>query len=247
MKKTLLFQLFIPLLIASSLAFGIAYLFNKTLDYSSIFLNLSTDFIMIIITIWYVDRVLKRHDEEKWKDIDFSIKYKIYTLANAFIVTICSPLGIHDTSLPEYEIFMNKLRSQKSGLNTDYYGDFAKKIVAGLILNSLDHDPLKKHFARERLKQANITAEKCREIHDELKGFKDDANQIIDLYGTRLSAEQLKALMDFQFWIEGDIKSFDGYMARNDWRNWYPLTVTLDFCLKLLEASSLHWTIVPAG
>ncbi|MBI5944869.1 MAG: hypothetical protein HY864_10920 [Chloroflexi bacterium] len=248
MKKLLLWQLLIPLLIASGLTFGIAYLLNNTLDYPSIFLNLSTDFIMVVITIWYVDRVLKRHEDEKWKDVDLSIKYKIYDLANSAIETICIPIGIHDESLPEFQEVVNKLKtSQTPGIDTDYYGDFAKKFVAGR-LNHTPRDTPEDKFAIERLKKVNISEEGCRKIYKKLKKYERDATQIIDFFGTRLTAEQLKALMNFQFFIQGHNNRFNDALAKNEWWSWYQfLFLFLPQCLDLLDASSLHWTIVAEG
>lgn len=249
MKKLLIWQLFVPLLIASGMSFGIAYLLNNRLDYSSVFLNLSTDFMMIVITIWYVDKVLQRHNNENWKEADFAIKYKIYILATYSIETICSPLGIHDTSLPEHELFVSKLRSQrKGGLDMDYYGDFAKKFVAGHFISDPAHDPFTKHFAQERIKQSHMTPEQCTEIFEKLKKFRDEASQITNSYSVRLSANQIKALIDFQFWIERNINSFEDYTTRNEWQNWHQSSfISLYYCLNLLEASSLHWAIEPAG
>lgn len=238
----------IPLLIASGLTFGIAYSINKSLDYSSIFLNLSTDFIMVIVTIWYVDRILKRHEDEKWKDVDFSIKYKLYNLANSAIETICTPIGIHDKSLPEFQEFENRFKTnQTTGTNADYYGDFAKKFVAGR-LNHIPGDTPEDKFATERIKKVNISEEVCRKIYEQLKNYERDATQIIDFYSSRLTSEQLKALMNFQFFIQGNINRYDESTMKNEWWNWYQfLFLFLPQCLELLEVSSLHWTIEPAG
>jgi hypothetical protein len=248
MKKLLLWQLLIPLLIASGLAFGIAHLLNKTVDYSSIFLNLATDFIMVVITIWYVDRVLKRHEEEKWKDIDRLLEYKLYTLANSAIETICLPIGIHNTNLTDHQLFVNKLRTQSKGTDTDYYGDFAKKFLAGLFITDTEIYHSTKEWSKERIKTANMSSGKCQTIYEQLKKYRDDTTQIIDLYGTRVTAQQLKALMNFQSNLQNNLIAFDNYMARDEWWLWYQhLFHTLPPCLEVLESSSLHWTIVGSG
>jgi len=70
------------------------------------------------------------------------IKYKIYDLANLTIETICTPLGVNDTNSPEYKMFVDKLNSQKNGKGTffDYYGDFAEKFLAGIIVNQPEYN-----------------------------------------------------------------------------------------------------------
>lgn len=237
-------------MVASGLTFGIAYLLNNTLDYSSIFLNLSTDFIMVVITIWYVDRMLKRHEDERWKGIDFLINYKVYNLANSIIETFCIPLGIHDKHLPLHQEFVEKLRSQKrgNGVDTDYYGDFAKKFLAGHFITDTEIYKLNRDWSKERISNARINSETSRKIYEKLLQHKDEINQLIDFYNIRINPSQLEALMNLQFWLQNNITSFDNYMARNEWLIWYQSSLgCLSQCLEVLEASTLHWTIVPQG
>jgi hypothetical protein len=243
MKELLIRRLFIPLLLASGLSFGIAYLLNKSLDYSSIFLNLSTDFIMVLITIWYVDRILKRHEEEKWKDIELLIKLKLYELAGSAIESICAPMGIHDQSLQERKEFEFKRNSQLlGGMDIDYYGDFAKKYVAGTFNPPFAPDSQEEAFAKQRRKTIRMSADGCKPILEQLKRLREEATQIIDLYGARLTAEQLKSIMNFQMTIQNPIISYDRYLARGEWWQWYQgLDWVLLPSLELLESSSLYW------
>jgi hypothetical protein len=250
MKKPLLWSLLIPLLLASALTLTLAYMLSGTLDYASIFLNLSTDFVMVVITILYIDRVLKRHEDEQYKGIDFLINYRLYNLANSIIETLCLPLGIDDRSLPVYQEFTVKLRSQKkgNGTETDYYGDFAKKFIAGYFVTDTKAYALSKDWSTDRLRHAKLDAQACKRIYEKLVKYDDEIKQLIDFYSIRITANQLEALMNTQFWLQNSTANFDGLLARNGWGLWYRTSLEcLSQGIGLLEASNLYWKIIPAG
>jgi len=60
--RTLIIYLTFPLVIASIIALLIARPFST----SDILVNLASDFLIVIITIWYVDWVIRRNEERKW-------------------------------------------------------------------------------------------------------------------------------------------------------------------------------------
>jgi len=85
--------LIISLLLFTTLAFFMAYLFNNTI-FGNLMLNLGAEFIVIIIVIVYIDELLKKRDEEKWDDTVGIILDDIVVFNNNFITILRSFLGM---------------------------------------------------------------------------------------------------------------------------------------------------------
>ena len=63
MDESLKKELFFPLLIV----FVISVIFHWCLEWDGFFLNLSTELIGIVVTVGYVDHILKKHEARKWR------------------------------------------------------------------------------------------------------------------------------------------------------------------------------------
>ncbi|MDR7191557.1 hypothetical protein [Luteimonas terrae] len=89
MRKALLLKLALPLL-----ALAIASLWlNSAVPTDGFLLNLATELIGIVVTVAYVDWVLKAHEKKSWKGTSDRIADRLRTLSNATVSGLRSSLG----------------------------------------------------------------------------------------------------------------------------------------------------------
>jgi hypothetical protein len=92
MSKPLWMRLVLPLI----LFFGAAIFMNFVWEAQGFFLNLATELVGILITISYVDWILRHHEKLKWLPTDTRIANRLRILLNATISSIRSGLGFSD-------------------------------------------------------------------------------------------------------------------------------------------------------
>lgn len=89
MNRTLLTHLVLPLIVVFSIA--IAIHLNWKAD--GFFLNLATELLGILITICYVEWILRRRESQKWRPADNRIENRLRILLNSIISSIRDGLG----------------------------------------------------------------------------------------------------------------------------------------------------------
>jgi hypothetical protein len=82
-------QLVLPLLAASTLAI----LVHLRWPAGGFFLNLAAGFVGSLVTVGYIDWILRRHEKERWKDADSRINVRLSKLATTTITGIRTALG----------------------------------------------------------------------------------------------------------------------------------------------------------
>lgn len=90
-------RLVIPLSGLFAVAIGIHWLW----DADGFFLNLATELVGILITIWYIDWVLRQHERHKWKPTDTRIAKRLRIPLNAVVSSIRRGLGYEPEILNE--------------------------------------------------------------------------------------------------------------------------------------------------
>ena len=75
------------------------------------FLNLATEIIGILITIGYVDWILKQHEKQRWLSTDMRIVYRLKILLNATVSGIRHGLGLSPDILDERIIASGNLNA----------------------------------------------------------------------------------------------------------------------------------------
>lgn len=85
----------IPLVFLAGISFWISTKYQR-----DIFVNVATDFISIIITVLYVDWVMKLYDENKWNTPDLYIKSECGSLGHGFISDVVENLGLSKSVFP---------------------------------------------------------------------------------------------------------------------------------------------------
>jgi len=90
-------RLLLPLLLPLSLVFLLAIFANIIWDTDGFFINLATEVIGILITVGYVDWILRRHEDQKWLSTDARISERLKVILNSTVTTIRVGLGVsHD-------------------------------------------------------------------------------------------------------------------------------------------------------
>lgn len=95
-NRNLILRLILPLLALAILSMILSYPFTR----KDIFINLGTDFIIIIITIWYVNWILNIHEKNKWLGVEEFISSEAGKVAHGFISIIADQLKLSDKIFP---------------------------------------------------------------------------------------------------------------------------------------------------
>ncbi len=105
MTKSLWSRLVLPLV----LLFGFALLVNEVWSAGGFFLNLATEVIGILITVSYVEWILKRHERQRWHSTDARITNRLRILLNSTVSSIRNGLGFSPDILDERVLASNDL------------------------------------------------------------------------------------------------------------------------------------------
>lgn len=192
-------KLLIPLLFLAGMSFFVAKSLSPSLDYSNIFLNLTTDFIVVIITIYYVDSVLKTHENERWKRADYSIISRIGNNILILIERICILFDLSSVMQEMYPKLYGPRGSSQFVVYLYFISEMTKKTP--------DHfQKLFMALTEEDREKINNTAKDCSPI----------LSQALLLYGNRLPPELLLEIVDTQESIRLflDEPSKDGFAIR---------------------------------
>jgi hypothetical protein len=76
-------QLMIGLVLPLVVVFGLAIILHIKWPAGGFFLNLSTEIIGILITVCYVEWILRRHERQQWSRMDAKIADRLRILLNA--------------------------------------------------------------------------------------------------------------------------------------------------------------------
>jgi hypothetical protein len=89
MNRRLITQLVLPLVAAAALS----ALVHLRWPADGFFLNLAAGFVGSLVTVGYVDWILRRHEREHWKEADSRIQARLSKLASATITDIRTSFG----------------------------------------------------------------------------------------------------------------------------------------------------------
>lgn len=89
MNHRRLIQIVLPLIAGTALAI----LVHLRWPADGFFLNLAAGFIGSLVTVGYIDWILKRHEQERWSEADYRINARLIRLASATITGIRAAFG----------------------------------------------------------------------------------------------------------------------------------------------------------
>jgi hypothetical protein len=171
-NRTLILGLTLPLLLAS----GIALWFSRPITVREVFLNLATDFITIVITVWYVDWILNRQEQLRWQNAEKYISAEAGKLGHSLITAIIEGVRLGDQVFPEKDPPLHKRKIQ------DIQAEILSKV------RRLDHDQI-----IAKLKQLN--ANQWAGLMAGIQTKTADITLLLSQFGTRLSPEKVEVLL----------------------------------------------------
>jgi hypothetical protein len=95
-RRSLFLWLALPLLLLS-----VIFLISSNSNPQSILLNIGTDFISIIFTVFYVDWVLKSNENDRWKNARFLITSEVGSFAQGTITSVLEMLDLEKEIIPD--------------------------------------------------------------------------------------------------------------------------------------------------
>ncbi|KAA3641962.1 MAG: hypothetical protein DWQ07_25535 [Chloroflexi bacterium] len=170
--KTLFTHLTIPLLTLAT----IIIILTQPFDLDSLLQNLASDFIIIVITVWYVDWAIKSSEERKWEDAEQYISKEFGSFSHGYITFIVEHLNLSDDVYPPSIASKSPKELQQEIIENVSNLETSKLIQ---ILKSFD----KKQW--EQL--ANGITKKS-----------DEALSLLSNYSSRLDSKEMTALLEFR-------------------------------------------------
>lgn len=163
-----------PLLLILFLA---SLILHKLTPNDSFFLNLATEVLGIILTVFLIDRILKDQNKEKWKNVDKRIGTQLKLLINMSISGIRSSLKLDPNLIEHY----SNNSTQPNEIHKAIVQIGTKEIKPNLLslLSSLDSD-----------QWFNLT------LH--LQTSNNSLNDFLNSFQTLVSPEQMEYLLDLQ-------------------------------------------------
>lgn len=172
--KELIIYLFIPLVFLV----GVCIFLHIFINWDGFFLNLTTEIIGIIITVLYVDYILKRQKAILQAPVDENINIKISLFFNSCFTAIRTSLGFDDDAIN------NELILSASDQNR--YRMFINKIIRETIEPNL-------------LKNISALDQNGWSILDSnMKIIFKEANDILKIFGQRLEPNIYAKIMEIQ-------------------------------------------------
>lgn len=184
MDRHLFTWLCIPLSIFAALSIVLSIMVES----DGFFVNLASELIGIIITVIYVDWIIKKNENEKWQKVDNKISHAIRILINDTIGTIRESFGYGTDIINCHvgEAFAADPKNLK--LMYDELIRISKEILEPNALNKVN-------LLKKEERQA---------LMERLQSLYETDIKLLTIYGPKLSAEQYEILIEIQE-IMGDI------------------------------------------
>jgi len=181
-NRPILLRLVLPLAIVSIVSLAFVW----PIDTEAALVNVATDALSIIVTVLYVDWVLRQHERIQWEEADKYASAEVGQFAHGFMSSVAEILGIEDQILPSPP-------DPKS----------AREIQASIIRGARD-------FPRERFMQPlrNLTRPQWDHIIGEVEKRRVEAGNVLNLFGFRMSPDQVALILKFRDIASGLLASY---------------------------------------
>lgn len=192
MTRSLWLKLVLPLALLSVASLVV----HRTWHADGLFINLGTELLGIVITVAYVDWVLRSHEEHRWLGAERRISASIKVFANRLILGFRVVLGFGPDVMDEDAAISADLeRGHREMLR------LAEHVLAPA--------------ARSRLEV--LDQEGWKQLDSHLQHMWVEAERILDRFSHRLKPRQMELLLDIQDSLQG---------ARFFWRTFPELAGT---------------------
>jgi len=173
MRKSLWTRLAVPLTLVSLILLGLHTLW----DLDGLLVNLSASFLTIIVTVFYVDWVLRTHETGRWTRTDQRIAQRLEVFVNALVSALRVSLG-----------FGPDIMDQSVVLSQDIAAGHKETLrIAEHVLSPA---------MQARVEQLDEASWKL--LARQLQWIWTEAERLLDRFSYRLSPRQIELLLDIQ-------------------------------------------------
>ena len=178
MDRQLITRLFIPLILLTILILVI----NKYYEFQGLFINLATELIGIIITVIYVDYIIKKRETEKWKNVDKKVSAALRTFINATISTVRTSFG-YGFDIIDYRV-QQEVEHNPKNINLMF-----KELI---------------RISREILEPTTLAKvsifdqKNWKAFIEQIQYLYDSDVKLLSIYGSKLTPTQYELLMEIQ-------------------------------------------------
>lgn len=173
MGKSFWTRLFLPLI---SL-FAISIFIHTQWEADGFFINLSTEVIGILVTVFYVDWIIQQYEKRKWQPADKKINERLIILLNGIITRIRTGLDIDFDILDE-----EKMLHQDIVVGHKELMRVAKDVIYPIVF--------------QRIKILDEKAWKT--LHEQTKNSYNSLLSFLNAFQGRLDPDQIADLLDLQ-------------------------------------------------
>ena len=177
MIKPLWLKLVLPLTLLSAGALGVHYWLND----GGLFLNLGTDLVGIVVTVAYVDWVIRRHESERWHGTESRISDRLEVFVNALISGVRSSLGFS----PDIMDYSVSFSSDPKRVHQEVLRVAEQVLVPAA-----------------RLRVGTLDEAGWRRLASHLQSVVTEAERILNTYSSRLEPRQIELLLDIQWEVQ---------------------------------------------
>ena len=157
---------------------------------SDLLINVATDLATIVITIWYVDWALRRHEEQQWRSSSRYISAQAGGIAHRLITAIVEPAGLGDQIYP----------SGDPPLYKRHITDIQNEIISNI--RKLDADTIIAHIDR-------LSAREWHALMHRVQDLTSEASALIAQFATRLGPTELEAILKLRGEMSLAFSSYD--------------------------------------
>ena len=184
--RFLILGLTVPLLALAILSLALARPFTP----SDLLLNVGTDLATIVITIWYVDWALRRHEEQQWRSSSRYISAQAGGIAHRLITAIAEPAGLGDQVYP----------SGDPPLYKRHITEIQNQIISNV--RNLDTDTIIAHIDK-------LSAGEWHVLMHGVQDLTSEASALIAQFATRLGPTELEAILKLRRDMSSAFSSYD--------------------------------------
>jgi len=172
-SKALWLRLIIPLILFA----GVFVYLEGVGSFNGLFLNLATEFIGIIVTVAYVDWVIKAHERKVWQGTTTRIAYRLQTFSSATVTGLRSALGFGPGVLDQ-----SILRCGDAKLASAEVMRVATHVVAPALRTRLD----------------SLDVQGWKRLAAHVQETEHEAERLLQQFGHLLAPEYVELLLDMR-------------------------------------------------
>lgn len=173
--------LLLPLILPLSILILFCLIINYFFSCYGFFINLSTELIGIIITVFYVDYILKKKESENWIQVEKKVSEELRKFINITITSIRSIFNDYDfiEYLSKEGCISNPIDIQ---LMNKKLIEFSKEILGPLTFDKI----------------SLINQSDWKKLKNLLFDLQNDTDRLLTIFGTKLAPQQYEYLLAIQ-------------------------------------------------